>query len=495
MKYILGIDQSTQGTKLMLFDAAGHMISRVDRPHRQIINAAGWVSHDMNEIWFNILSGIRELLNQCNLTGEEIAAIGISNQRETTVAWDQSSHPLCDAIVWQCSRASEIAGSHASYAEEIKEISGLSLSPFYPAAKMEWLLRNVEEVQKAAREGTLHLGTVDSYLIYRMTGHFLIDASNASRTQLMELKTCTWSKRLLEIFGIHNAWLGKITDSNGDFGVTDFEGILPRKVPVTAVLGDSHAALFGHGCKKRGETKVTYGTGSSIMMNTGDSVIQDDMLSSSVAWRRNGRTVYCLEGNINYTGAVNTWLKDDVHLFDSSEKINGLIAAANPADHTMMIPAFTGLSAPYWDNQARAAFLNMSRTTGKAEMVKAANESIALQIADVVEAMEKASHKKIISIHADGGPTGNAWLMQYQADILNAQVLLPEREELSGIGAVYLAGITMGLYDEERLFHEKAKTVYSPKMQEPERRKNLIRWHAALEAVMCFSDSLITLGV
>ena len=484
MRYALGIDQSTQGTKLLLFDENGAVAAKEERPHRQIINEKGWVSHDMNEVYRNILDSVRAILEKAGLTGEEIACVGISNQRETTVAWGEDGIPLADAIVWQCGRASEIAKSHSDEEEYIRSTSGLQLSAFYPAAKMQWLLENETSVAAAAGKD-LHFGTVDSYLIYRLTGagSFCTDATNAARTQLLDLKAVRWDEKLCGIFGIPMSALPKIKDSNADFGETDFEGILPKKVKIHAALGDSHASLFGQGCHRPGMVKATYGTGSSVVMNTGDRVYSDPALASCIAYQTDGKTVYCLEGNINYTGAVITWLKDDAKLISSVSEVEPLIAQANPEDEAIVIPAFTGLSAPHWNESARAAILFMSRTTGRAELVKAATESIAHQVSDVLECMSRVTGTPVSALRVDGGPSRNAYLMQFQSDCAGCELAVPERAELSAAGAAFMAGMAVGLYDEGIIGSMKRLAEYRPEMEEDRRKKIRGHWKQGIRTI------------
>lgn len=486
-KYILGIDQSTQGTKLLLFDGAGRIVARVDRAHRQIVNERGWVSHDMDEVYENIISGLGELTEKIGIDGEDIAALGISNQRETTVAWDEKGLPLCPAVVWQCGRATDIVeeiGKNPADVEAIQKRTGIPLSPFFPAAKMRWLLEN--DCRETPPE-QLHMGTVDSYLVYRLTGGrvFATDASNASRTQLMDLERMRWSKETCDIFQIPMRILPEIIDSNGDFGETDFEGLLNRRIPIRCVMGDSHGALYGQRCHEAGGMKTTYGTGSSMMLNTGKERVESGHgLAASLAWSIDGEPCYVLEGNINYTGAVVSWLKDDLELLRSAGEVNELCDRANPADTTVLVPAFTGLSAPYWENNVKAAIVGMSRTTGKAELAKAAVESIAHQIADVYEAMKLDYGREIPVLRADGGPTANRYLMQFTGDMTGAHVLVTGMQELSAVGVAYLAGITAGLYEKEKVFENISYLGYAAKMGASEREAKRGAWREAVNAVL-----------
>ncbi|RGY99055.1 glycerol kinase [Clostridium sp. AM58-1XD] len=485
MGYILGLDQSTQGTKAILVDEKGRLWGRADQSHRQIVNKQGWISHDLEEIYRNTCSVIRNVIEQTGIAKNEIAAIGISNQRETTAIWDRDGKPLNEAIVWQCSRAREIAQNLAPYGEQIKNKTGLMLSPFFPAAKMAWLLSNTESAKQMAPEN-LCLGTIDSWLIYRMTGgkSFKTDYSNASRTQLFNIHTLSWDGELCRLFGISEMSLAQVCDSNSLFGMTDLDGYFEHEIPIHSAVGDSHGALFGQGCHSKGMIKTTYGTGSSIMMNTGTECVSSSHgLVTSLAWGIDGQVNYVLEGNINYTGAVITWLKDELHLVSSPDESEALARAANPMDKTVLIPAFSGLSAPYWSDTAKAMIYGMSRTTGKNEIVKAALESIALQIQAVLGAMEKDSGINIKELRVDGGPTRNSYLMQLQSDLSKLNVAVAKIEELSAMGAACLAGIGAGIFKQSELFSEEGRMIYSPQMTEEEREEKAGNWNEAIRLV------------
>lgn len=423
----MSIDQSTQGTKALLFDDKGRLRMRADLPHRQIVNERGWVSHDGEEIYRNTIQAIRNVLNMAQVSPDNVAGIGISNQRETAIMWDrENGRPADYAVVWQCARASEICQRKkvSAMAEQIRQKTGLRLSPYFTAAKICWLLENVEDSEKKA------YGTIDSYLVYRLTKGdvYATDYSNAC------------------------------------FGHTDCEGLFTRPVPIHTVMGDSHAALFGQNCRSDGMIKVTYGTGSSIMMNIGHKpILSNNGLVTSLAWGLEGKPEYVLEGNLNYTGAVISWLKDNVDIIQDVTETEALADAANKSDNLYLIPAFSGLGAPYWDSAARAAFVGMDRTTGRAELVRAALESIAYQITDIIRAMERDSQKDIGILRADGGATGNEYLMQFQSDIAGCEVSVSEMEELSGTGAAFMAGMKMGLWDEKIFDTIKRKRVL-PKM-------------------------------
>lgn len=484
MKCVIGIDQSTQGTKALLIDENARIIAKAYMAHRQIITPEGYICHDPEEIYENVKSVVKDVIRQ--VTDAEVTAIGISNQRETTVAWDAfSKKPIMDAVVWQCTRAKDVCKQISdSNGEYIRRVTGIPLSPYFPAAKMKWILENSSQTSDLSKGGRLKFGTVDSWLIYKMTGEHLTDTSNASRTQLMNLETLDWDEKALEIFGVERASLAKICPSDGDFGETDLGGIFEHKVPIYAVMGDSHAALFAQRCHSAGELKVTYGTGSSVMMNTGDDIISSNHgLASSVAFSFMGKTSYALEGNVNYSGAVISWLKSDLELIKSADETEALALMANKQDKTYLVPAFSGLGAPYWKNDARAVIVGMTRLTGKAELVRAALDSIALQINDVLVAMSEDSGTKIMTIATDGGPTKNKYLMQFQSDIAMAEIRVSKTEELSGMGAGLMAGIKSGVFDAKIAFKGIEYSRYAPKMSATRRNEIIAGWKEAVEKV------------
>ena len=483
MRYVLSIDQSTSGTKVLLFDAFGELIGRSDCAHRQIVNDKGWVSHDPVEIYQNTLKAAAELLRHTGVEAAKIAAIGISNQRETALIWDrESQQPVCDAVVWQCARAEKIVERLDEHAEKIKEKTGLHLSPYFPAAKWAWILENIPELMP----DRLCAGTIDSWLIFKLTGgkKFRTDYSNASRTQLFNLHTLQWDEELCRIFGISPAMLPEVCGSDSCFGETDLEGLLPHAVPIHGVLGDSHGALFGQGCIQPGMVKATYGTGSSVMMNVGEKpVFSQSGVVTSLAWSMQGKVEYVLEGNINYTGAVTKWITEDVGLLETSRQAGEVAQQADPEDTTYLVPAFTGLGAPYWKSEVKALWCGMGRTTRRAELVRAAEECIGYQIADVVKAMCTESGITISELRADGGPTRDSFLMQFQSDILNIPVAVPNQEELSGMGAAWCAGIGAGIYSQEVLSRISRKQ-YTPQMEEEKRNKKYEGWKNAIELLL-----------
>lgn len=487
---ILGIDQSTQGTKVLLFDARGDVIKRLDKPHRQYVDARGWVEHDPEEIWENLKELVGRLLQETRTAARDIAAIGISNQRETALAWDKATgKSIYHAIVWQCARGAQICTEleEKGCGDRIRQVTGLPLSPYFSAAKLAWLLRHVEGARKLMAAGRLAMGTMDSWLVYKMTGgrRFQTDASNASRTQLFDIEKLQWSEEVAGLFGIETAALPLVTDSDGDYGETDFDGLLDRKIPIRGVLGDSHAALFGQGCHRPGLAKATYGTGSSVMMNVGaDPVRSAHGLVTSLAWSLGGRPEYVLEGNINYTGAAISWLKDDLKLIESAGETEALARAAHPEDKSYFVPAFTGLGAPYWESGATGLFTGLTRVTGKREMVRAVLDAIAYQINDIVSLMQEESGHQLPALYVDGGPTKNGYLMQRTADIIAARVEVPDVEELSAMGAAYVAGIAAGLYERREVFARGKRRAFSSQLSAAKRAALIAGWRAAIRQVL-----------
>ena len=489
-RYMLGIDQSTQGTKGIVFDGDGRILARTDLAHDQIINEKGWVEHNPDQIMANVVQVVKNVVEKAGIDKEEILGLGISNQRETAVCWNkQTGRPVYNAIVWQCARGADICEKIAAdgHGTMIQEHSGIPLSPYYSAAKIAWVLRNVEEARVAAEKDELTVGTMDSYLVYQLTADhaFKTDYSNASRTQMFNVRTLDWDEEIISLFGIKRSMLAEICDSDALYGYTDFDGYLAEPIPIHGVMGDSHGALYGQGCVKPGMIKATYGTGSSIMMNVGEKPIYSDKgVVTSLAWSLGGKVNYVLEGNINYTGAVITWLQKDLGLIASAKETQELAESANPGDTTYLVPAFTGLGAPYWDSKAKAIICGITRTTGKAEMARAALDCIVYQISDVVNVMAEDSGIPVEELRVDGGPTKNGYLMQFQSDILNIPVQVPDAEELSAMGPAYVAGIAMGFYDQEKLFAGLNRTRFAPAMADDVRQQKYAGWKESIQMVL-----------
>ncbi len=486
-KYVLAIDQSTQGTKAILFDQVGKFVCRADRLHQQIVNKKGWISHDLSEIYQNTIQVVKDVVEKSGIEKNEIACLGISNQRETSAAWNKNTgEPLADAIVWQCARAEDICENikQQGVEEQIRQKTGIHLSPYFPASKYAWMEKYIEAVKYAKINNELCLGTIDSWLVYKLTkgATYATDYSNASRTQLFNIHTLKWDEEICRWFGINSNQLPVVHDSAFLYGYTDFEGFLEIPIPITGVIGDSQGALFGQGCVKKGSVKATYGTGSSVMMNIGEQALLSEAgLVTSVAWGISGKVSYVLEGNINYTGAVITWLKDELGLITLPEETQTLAEKANPDDDTYLVPAFSGLGAPYWNADAKASIYGMSRMTGKNEIVKAAVESIAYQIKDIVDLMKRENSLPVEKLCVDGGPTKNKYLMQFQSDILDTVVSLPECEESSALGAARLAGIQFGMYAKDEIVPRTVRQEYHPSMSLSRRMEKYQGWQEAIK--------------
>ncbi|MBP2058473.1 glycerol kinase [Lactobacillus colini] len=438
--YVLAIDQSTQGTKTLLIDKNGKIFWKNSLPHKQIINNKGWVSHDLNEIKSNLKQLFESALNQ--VSSQQIESIAITNQRESAAAWSlKTGEPLAKTIVWQDNRADDLVKRIAipEIRHLVKNKTGLELSPYFTGAKWGWMLINEPKVIQARHNNDLALGTMDSWLVYQLTNgsSFKTEPSNACRTQLMDIHKVQWDHKLCEVFGVDIESLPQIVDSNAKFGETDLFGLLDHKIPISSVLGDSQAALYAHGCFNLGDFKVTFGTGSSVMLNIGNKLPNNinNKLNTSIAWQIDGNINYVLEGNINYAGASVTWLKDQLHLINTPEETEQLALTANPEDHTILIPAFAGLGTPYWLSNMKAAFVGMTATTGKKELVRATLNSLVYQINDIINEFLTLSPTINSEIHTDGGMIHNRYLMQYLSNITQRQVDIADISELSAMGS------------------------------------------------------------
>lgn len=488
MSVILSIDQSTQGTKGLVWSFDGALLGRADVPHRQLVSGEGWVSHDLAEIWESVQRAAREALAAAGVSPADVAVLGLSNQRETACCWNrETGELLCPAIVWQCGRAASIASGlrEQGWEPRVRQKTGLTLSPYFSAPKYAWMLRHEPNTAGSAKKNTLCLGTVDSYLVFRLTEGrvFATDCSNASRTGLLNLDTLRWDTELLEAYGLREGFLPEVRMSDDCFGETTIGGLLPRPVPIHGVLGDSHAALFAHRCVEPYTAKVTYGTGSSIMMNAGGVRPRESAgVVTSLAWGRRGKAVYCVEGNINYTGAVITWLVE-MGLLEKPSLSGSIAASLSGNGGVYLVPAFSGLGAPYFNDKARAAIIGMDRSTRPAHLVRAAEECIAYQIRDVVESVTEAAGRPLSRLCADGGPTRDRFLMRFQAGLLGMPLLVSETEELSGAGAAYCAAIGAGLVSEEQIFAGLHEREILPEMENTERGKLLRGWREAVAAV------------
>lgn len=450
-KYILAIDQSTSGTKVLLVNTSGQINHKCSRSHTQYYPQTGWVEHDPDEIYENVNNLLKELLQNSGVSQEELAVLAITNQRETVVVWDKETGiPIYNAIVWQDRRTSDYCKVliEQGYEDMIQSKTGLKTDPYFSASKINWILDHVDGARDKSREGKLLVGTIDSWLIWKLTSGKVhaTDFSNASRTLLFNIDTLQWDDELLDLFDIPRTMLPVVKSSNEIFGVTEDPTLPFTDLPISGIIGDSQGALFGQKCFETGMAKATYGTGTSVMMHTGELVNGTNGLVTSIAWGLNGKVEYALEGIINSTGDVIKWLKEQLELIDRVEETEALASSLPDNQGVYLVPAFVGLGAPYWNPYTRAAILGMSRNTGKAHIVRAALESIAYQVKDVIELMQAESNIHIKSLNVDGGATSNRFLMQYQADMLDTEVTASKVAELSSMGAVYLAGLGVGIW-------------------------------------------------
>ncbi len=490
--FVLGIDQSTQGTKALLFDGQGHLVDKAVLPHQQIINDSGFVEHSLEEIAHNVIEVIRQIVGNDKERADLIESVGISVQRETVGVWRRSSvKPLYNAIVWQCARGIEHVSKPEvkSQAEKVRMITGLELSEYFSAAKITWLIDHVKEVREAAAEHDLCIGNMDAFLISYLTHGkcFATEPSNASRTQLMDIKTLSWSEELCALFKVPMDALPEIKDTDSMFGYTNFDGVLSKEIPIHCVIGDSMGALFGHGCLHSGQVKATYGTGSSIMMNSGNEVSSCKKgIVNSVGWRRKGQTTYVLEGNINYSAGIISYLKDDLKLISDPKDTASMAKNANSNDKCYFVPALSGLGAPYFNGNVRGSILGMSRVTGNNEIVRAALDSIAYQVNDILSLIHDSTSEKLTALHVDGGATKNDYLMQFQSDLVNMPLYVPNEAELSGKGAALMAGIALGVYNEDILFTDNIDSVYEPKLSKEIVNEKVSGWHKAVDTTIAY---------
>jgi glycerol kinase len=474
---ILAIDQGTTGTTCIVFDDEGRATGRAYSEFEQHFPRPGWVEHDADEIWEVTRKVAVGALADAVVQGSDLRGIGITNQRETVVAWDpRTGEPVHRALVWQDRRTAVRCDELREQGHEdlVRERTGLVIDPYFSGTKIEWLIRNGD-----LPEGTV-FGTIDSWLAFKLTGRHLIDYSNASRTMLFDIRKLAWDEQLCDLLGVDPGSLPEPVPSVQVYGNTSVFG---GDVPVAGIAGDQQAALFGQACQKPGETKNTYGTGSFVLLNTGDEAPEPgEGLLTTVAWGLADRVDYALEAAVFVTGAAVQWLRDGLGIIGEASESETLAASLDSNDDVYFVPALTGLGSPHWDPYARGTIVGLTRGTGRAHLARAALESIAYQTVDAVRAQEAASGESVPSLKADGGAVSNAWLMQFQADVLGAPVILPEVAETTALGAAYLAGIATGLWTVEQvreMWREAAR--YEPRMKEAERDGLLGRWREALE--------------
>jgi glycerol kinase len=484
---ILAIDQGTSGSTCLVFDADAELIGRAYREFEQHFPRPGWVEHDLDEIWEVTHAVAGEALADAGLERGDLLAVGITNQRETVCVWDpESGEPLHRAIVWQDRRTAERCAQLREDGHEqlVRERTGLVLDPYFSATKIEWLLSKVEGLAERASEGRAMFGTVDSWLAYKLCGEALTDVSNASRTMLFDIDAGRWDPDLLELFGVPERALPAVGPSSGELAKTDPGVLHGHAVPLAGIAGDQQAALFGQACVDPGLGKNTYGTGSFVLQHAGYELppVSEGLLST-IAWRiGDGRLNYALEASIFVTGAAIQWLRDGLGVIAAAADSEPLATSLEDNDGVYFVPALTGLGSPYWDPYARGTIVGLTRGTGKAHLARAALEAIAYQTVDAVRAMEDACGVELSELRADGGASTNAWLMQFQADVLGVPVVVPEISETTALGAAYLAGVGIGLWTIEQLrtgWREKHR--YEPGMGEEQREELLAGWRSAVE--------------
>jgi glycerol kinase len=480
--FVLALDQGTSSSRAILFDHAGAPVAVAQQPFQQIYPQPGWVEHDPEAIWQSQMETAHEVLAQAGATAGDVAAIGITNQRETAVVWDRNGRPIANAVVWQDRRTAPICEDLRARGLEplFRQRTGLLLDPYFSGTKVRWLLDNVPEARRRAQRGELMFGTVDSWLIYRLTGVHATDYTNASRTLMYDIFQGCWDGDLLEALDVPPSLLPEVRSSSGVFGETLALG---GAIPVAGVAGDQQAALFGQACFSPGMAKNTYGTGAFLLMNIGARRVASESLVTTIAWGLGESVTYALEGSIFIAGAAVQWLRDELGLIATSAESEPLAASVPDSNGVYLVPAFVGLGAPHWDPHARGALLGLTRGANRAHIVRAALEAIAFQSRDVIEAVESDSGVKLEELRVDGGAAANDLLLQIQADILGRDVVRPAVTETTALGAAYLAGLATGFWKgtDEVAAHWRVDRRFSPQMPAKRREELYAGWNRAVE--------------
>lgn len=485
-KYIMSLDQGTTSSRAVIFDHNQNIISMVHREYTQYYPNEGWVEHDPMDIYATQYSVMMEALVKCEVNPEEIAGIGITNQRETTIVWEKSTgRPIYNAIVWQCRRTADICDKikeNKELSEYIKDSTGLVPDAYFSATKIKWILDHVDGAKEKAERGELLFGTVDTWLVWKLTGGkaHVTDYTNASRTMLFNIKTLKWDERLLKEFGIPASMLPRVCSCSEIYGYTDIQN---TTIPICGMAGDQQAALFGQTCFNVGEAKNTYGTGCFLLMNTGDKICKSENgLLTTIAMGIDGKITYALEGSVFVGGAVIQWLRDEMRFISESRDVEYYASKVEDTAGVYFVPAFTGLGAPYWDMYARGCIIGITRGTKREHIIRAAEEAIAYQSMELVRAMEQDTGKKIEVLNVDGGASRDKFLMQFQADILDKEIFKPVVNETTALGAAYLAGLAVNFwkdFDEIKSLR-KCDAVYTPDFSEEKREKLISQWKKAV---------------
>jgi glycerol kinase len=496
MPVILSIDQGTTSSRAVVYDAATFaVLGSAQQEIQQHYPRDGWVEHEPEDIWYSVARTVREALAKAGRDAKEVAAVGITNQRETVVVWDRATgRPVHRAVVWQDRRTTDFCRQHAADQPMLTAKTGLVLDPYFSGTKLRWILENNPDVKRDAAAGKLACGTVDAFVIWRLTGgaSHATDATNASRTLLFNIHDMAWDDELLNYFGVPRTMLPEVKPSAGDFGVTKGLDFLPDGVPILGVAGDQQAALYGQGCFGPGEGKCTYGTGAFFLLHTGGTAVASrHKLLTTVAATTDSTPKYALEGAVFIAGAAVQWLRDGLHLFKSSAEVERLARDSNPAEPVLFVPGLVGLGAPHWVPEARGVIFGLTRATTAADLGRAALEGVAFQVADLIDAAEKDSAgqgtEKHPPLKVDGGMSANDWFLQFQADVLGRSVARAALAESTALGAAFLAAVGGKLADEKRLAATvAAATRFEPKMPPADRDKKLAAWRKAVKAVVLF---------
>jgi glycerol kinase len=493
--FILALDQGTTSSRSIVFDNQGNIISVAQKEFKQIFPKPGWVEHNAEEIWSTQFGTMAEAVAKANITMKQIAGIGITNQRETTVVWDRNTGmPIHNAIVWQDRRTAAYCDElkNAGHAKIIQQKTGLVIDAYFSATKLKWILDNVDGARAKAEKGELAFGTIDSWLVWKLSSNnvHVTDVSNASRTMLLNIHTCQWDDELLKLFNIPASVLPEVKPSSKIYGTTGT--IVPEiKIPIAGIAGDQQAALFGQLCTQPGMVKNTYGTGCFMLMNTGTKAIESkNNLLTTIAWQIDGKTEYALEGSVFIAGAVVQWLRDGLKIIRNSAEVEKLASTVKDSEGVYIVPAFAGLGTPHWNQHARGSIFGLTRGSNDAHIARAAIESIAYQTYDVLKSMEADAGISIAQLRVDGGATINNSLMQFQSDILNTKVVRPKITETTALGAAYLAGLAVGYWKniEEIQKQWQIDKEFSPSMDDKKRNDLINGWQRAVKATIAWAD-------
>lgn len=487
-KYIMTLDQGTTSSRAVLFDAFGSVAGMGQKEITQHYPQPGYVEHDAVEILETTLYAMRQAIAEAGIDAKDLAALSITNQRETVVAWDSMTGiPICNAIVWQCRRTAPACEKlrEAGLEDYIKKTTGLIIDPYFSGTKMKWIMENEPRARELAKEGRLRFGTIDTWLIYSFTDgeSYVTDVSNASRTMLFDIRRLVWDEKLMDIFGVPASALPQVVESSGVAGMC-IDSIFGMEIPIAGIAGDQHAALFGQCCFKKGMTKNTYGTGCFVLMNTGEEPVDSQNgLLTTIAWKVNGKVHYALEGSAFNAGSAIQWLRDEVGMITSAQECDQLAEQVEDTLGAVFVPAFTGLGAPYWDMYARGALLGITRGTAKEHICRAVLESIAFESHDLFKLMEEESGLRIDKLRVDGGASRSRFLMQYQADLINSEILRPVCLETTALGSAMMAGLAVGVWEsyEELESIWKCSIVYEPEHDKEKAHAALKNWRDAVK--------------